>query len=124
MIEHTAFKRFIDEGNVPPIDLIEQWKTALQHQLNVVHEMQALALKRLRVKCTHCGKSHQIGKLTYIQTQWYVTPHGCNGGDYWQNGEGQFNCLSCGARQREYHHPKIKDLSHSFATIVTQQNRG
>lgn len=54
---------------------------------------------RLTIKC-HCGKRHQIGKLDLLQTQWYVQPFSCSGGDYWKDGELQFICPDTKVRNR------------------------
>lgn len=48
--------------------------------------------KRKRIECGSCDNSHQIQKLTLIQTHWYTSPRGCIGGDYWNEGEMQFIC--------------------------------
>ena len=47
-----------------------------------------------------CGKYTPIGDLIYIQTYWYTPPYGCTGGDYWNMGEGRFQCPHCGAENR------------------------
>lgn len=48
--------------------------------------------KRKTIDCSSCDESHPINTLTLIQTYWYVPPHGCNEGDYWNEGEMQFVC--------------------------------
>jgi hypothetical protein len=88
------------------------------------------ANRRSIIKCTAncygvgCGKRLQVGKLTYIQTHWYVRPYSCNDGDYWNRGEGQFDCPNCGHRNRlpvmKYDH---FEYSRSwFATIVNSHD--
>ena len=47
-----------------------------------------------------CGKRHRINSLTLIVTHWYVEPHGCTGGDYWREGEWQFECPATKLRNR------------------------
>ncbi len=64
-----------------------------------------------------CGKKFQIHTLVYIQTHNYVSPYGCTGGDYWKQGEGQFECPECGARNRLYNRPEIMELSQYFKSI-------
>ena len=84
---------------------------------------QAEALGRKYVTCTSigkgkgCGKKTQIMNLIYIQTHWYTAPHGCSGGDYWNAGEGQFDCPKCGYRNRLYDRPKIMELDRYFKSI-------
>lgn len=51
-----------------------------------------------------CGSSHAIGELELHITHWYVEPHGCTGGDYWNEGEWQFVCPTCGALNRLLFH--------------------
>jgi len=57
-------------------------------------------LRRVSVKCHECGATHAIGALTYIQTHWYVRPSGCTDGDYYNNGEGKWDCPACGLVNR------------------------
>jgi hypothetical protein len=47
-----------------------------------------------------CGEKLPIKDLTYIQTHWYESPWGCTGGDSWHEGEANFVCPKCGARNR------------------------
>ena len=76
------------------------------------------------VKCTSqvatgkgCGTLHAIKDLTYIQTHWYTSPHGCSGGDYWNRGEGQFICPSCGHRNRLYASPEVEVMKQHFKSV-------
>jgi len=76
------------------------------------------------VKCTSqvatgkgCGALHAIKELTYIQTHWYTAPHGCTGVDYWNKGEGQFICPSCGHRNRLYASPDVQKMKHHFKAV-------
>lgn len=39
--------------------------------------------------CRGCGAHFPIAKAKFIQTHFYIEPHGCTGGDYWKQGEGQ-----------------------------------
>lgn len=39
-----------------------------------------------------CGKHHRIKNCSVIQTHWYTHPHGCMGGDYWNEGELNIVC--------------------------------
>ena len=54
---------------------------------------------RRRIMCS-CGKHHAIGRLDLLVTHWYTGPHGCTGGDYWNEGEWQFICPVTGVRNR------------------------
>jgi len=61
-----------------------------------------LAVQRglLEIECASCGGRHAVKDLTAVQTHWYVSPHGCTGGDYWKEGEMQFVCPRTGVRNR------------------------
>jgi hypothetical protein len=54
---------------------------------------------RRKFKC-HCGKLHAFKSCVAIQTRWYVTPSGCNGGDCWDDGEFQILCPVTDIRNR------------------------
>lgn len=84
------------------------------------------ALSRTLARCTGrgrpCGRSTQIRKLIYIQTFFYIRPHGCTEGDYWKRGEGQFDCPHCGHRNRLYDRPGLVKLKHLFKDTVKAYN--
>jgi hypothetical protein len=67
-----------------------------------------------------CGKATPIRELVYIQTHWYVEPHGCTGGDYWRAGEGNFDCPHCGHRNRLYDRKPIEALRHLFRGVTNE----
>ena len=69
-----------------------------------------------------CGQTSKIKDLTYIQTHWYVSPSGCTGGDYWNEGEGQFKCPHCDQTNRLYNKPDITKLKYHFKEIVDTQD--
>jgi len=64
-----------------------------------------------------CGAKLAISDLEYIQTHWYTRPDGCNEGDYWNEGEGQFVCPVCGKLNRLYDRPEVAALKTSFKSI-------
>lgn len=80
-------------------------------------------LSRTFVRCTNsvmgkgCGKMTQLRKLIYLQTRWHVRLRGCNEGDYWNPGEGQFDCPKCGNRNRLYNLPEIEELKRCFKSV-------
>jgi hypothetical protein len=85
----------------------------------VVNDIKSQIEDRLRmtvVLCS-CGHGAAIGSLTYIQTHWYESPHGCTGGDMWHQDEGQYDCPSCGCRNRLYNQPDITKLKYLFGDI-------
>jgi hypothetical protein len=57
------------------------------------------ARSRLKFKCA-CGKMHSIQSCDVVQTHWYTAPHGCTGGDYWNEGELQIVCPDTAIRNR------------------------
>jgi len=71
-----------------------------------------------------CGMWSPISEITYIQTQWYVEPHGCTGGDYWKDGEGQFVCPRCKYVNRLYNSPEAVALSKYFGGFERVRDRG
>lgn len=70
-----------------------------------------------------CGAKTQIKELTYIRTHWYTSPSGCTEGDYWNVGEGQWDCPECGHRNRicdvwgQENMEEIRKLSHLFKDV-------
>lgn len=67
--------------------------------LNAALERVDDARKNLTILCG-CGKRHKIGDLKLIVTHWYVSPHGCTGGDYYNEGEWQYLCPKDNVRER------------------------
>lgn len=120
MLSNTDIDRFLNEGKVPRLKDIEEWLEHHKELKQKVDEMHHAALGRKTVRCGGCGKSTQIGKLTYIQTHWYVRPYSCNGGDYWKEGEGQYDCPKCGTRNRLYNLPEMETLKYSFGDLVNE----
>lgn len=94
---------------------------------NVLEDAEAargVELGRTFVRCTSsvlgrgCGRMTQVRHLTYIQTHWHVKPHGCSEGDYWREGEGQFDCPKCGNRNRLYDRPEVQELKYVFKGVI------
>lgn len=69
------------------------------------------------VMCYHCNHLSTIRCLEYIQTYCYVGPYGCTGGDYWNQGEGQYICPNCNKVVRLYNAPEIESLKNFFGNI-------
>lgn len=70
-----------------------------------------------------CGALLPVKNLTYIQTHWYTEPYSCNGGDYWNEGEGQFACPECGAINRLYERPEVVKLKSYFKDVKNVHSR-
>lgn len=86
------------------IDLRMQQLREAQYQLRE-------AIGNSFLVCRSCKKKSKVSTITLIQSHWYVTPYSCNGGDYWNTGEKQYNCPKCGHRNRDYNHPEFKEAS-------------
>lgn len=99
---------------------IEQLKARRAELEKELHE----ATGRVFVKCEDnnygkgCGRKSRLRNLTYIATHWYTEPYGCTGGDYWSEGEGQFDCPHCGHRNRLYNRKEVQALKHHFKAVV------
>ena len=87
-----------------------------ESRLSLLRDIKDAILRRTAVTC-FCGARHQVGFLVYIQAHWYVSPYGCTGGDYWNNGEGKWDCPDCGRRNRLYDKPEIMALKRLFASM-------
>ena len=74
------------------------------------------------ILCQWCKRRTKVSNLTYIQTRWYTPPHGCTGGDYWNDGEGQFDCPKCGENNRLYERPEVEALKWFFKDVVKKCN--
>lgn len=48
----------------------------LESELSDLREKEMAKKSRKFVTCGKCKKKSRIGKITYIQTYWYVHPHG------------------------------------------------
>lgn len=64
-----------------------------------------------------CKRLSKISNIIYIQTHWYTEPYSCAGGDYWNEGEGQFNCPKCGVLNRLYERPEVEKMKYIFKEI-------
>lgn len=101
--------------------------TALDaERVEVTREIDDL-LSYMEVECTGnnhgrgCGKKTLVRELVYIQTHYYVEPHGCSGGDYWVPGEGNFDCPHCGHRNRLYDRKPIEALKRLFRGVTDEE---
>jgi len=80
-------------------------------------------LRETTYECAACGQTNAIKDTVFIQTHWYVSPHGCTGGDYWKQGEGQCDCPKCGARLRLYNAPQLTNLKRLFKEVKEEHKR-
>lgn len=89
-------------------------------RLNELNTQKANLQAQTEVLCPECKTTHMIKDLTYIQTHWYTRPSGCMEGDYWNEGEGQFDCPSCDTRLRLYKRKDLMDLRGLFKDVVKE----
>jgi len=88
-----------------------------------LHKELKAAKGRQLIACSLCRKRSKVSNLTYIQTHFYVYPHGCVGGDYWSPNEGQYECPFCKHINRLYDRPKVVSLKGSFKEVVNTHER-
>lgn len=69
-----------------------------------------------------CDKASRIGELEFIQSRWYVRPYGCSEGDYWKEGEGQWECVHCGHLNRIFD-PDIMALKYLFKSHIVKDDK-
>jgi hypothetical protein len=110
----------------------------LEQEMKALEKKRDELLGRTLVQCINsrygkgCGKKHRICNLVYIRTHWYVQPYGCTGGDYWNEGEGNFICPACQHRNTlvDWHgrdpvigREKLSGLKYQFKSIVDEHER-
>jgi len=94
-----------------------------------LRERRAKAVGEVKITCESnnhgkgCGQSFPIKDITYIATHWYTSPSGCTGGDYWNEGEGEFVCPSCGHQNRMYDREHYQAMKRQFKNVVDRHDR-
>ena len=86
-------------------------------------EMLEESLKATLVGCQYCGDHLPVTNLIYIQSHWYTSPYSCNGGDYWNIGEGGFKCTLCSQHNRLYQRPEVMELKRYFKSVEDRYDR-
>lgn len=131
--EHKGdHSKFPDNQGVLPHSALSRVRNRIKSELELLVALRALEsqyLGRRRVLCmgstpgaiNGCGGALFVKDLTYIQTLWYTSPYSCSGGDYWNNGEGQFVCTACGALNRLYERPQVVELKSFFKEMVEKK---
>ena len=100
----------------------DKLKALSKEEVTLLDELK-LARGRKLISCHFCSKRSKVSNLTYIQTHWYTPPHGCMGGDYWNMGEGQYECPHCERINRLYDRKNIEKLKYSFKKVVDIHER-
>lgn len=102
---------------------------ALNEKLRDLTARRNDVLSMTQVQCSKsnygpgCGKKSMIREIAYLQTHWYTPPSGCSDGDYWNAGEGEWDCPHCGRRNRLYKLPEVEKLKHLFRGVVDTYDR-
>lgn len=94
----------------------------LETDLKKLRHAERLELKDTKIVCTGstfdskngCDTELAVSDLVFIRTHWYTSPSGCSDGDYWNTGEGQFECPQCGVINRLYERPQVDELQPYF----------
>lgn len=84
----------------PPIKPSTREKKAKAALLEAEEELAQAKGARTWV-CRYCGKRHAIKKLKIVAEKFYVSPHGCTGGDYWTEGDSPDLYITCASCERE-----------------------
>ncbi len=107
---------------------IDREVAELERQKAELEKRRKAAVKRKMIKCEGsvlgrgCGRKTQIGKLIYIDFNWYEQPWGCTGGAQWHSGEGHFICPKCGRLNRMYNREEWQKLSWYFQERTSVYN--
>lgn len=105
------------------INVLLQEVAELNKSLRAKHEDLDKARADQPVVCEKCGTVHRVKNLEYIQTHWYTSPSGCTDGDYWNVGEGQYQCPVCETIWRLYDCPELTSLKHLFKSVRDTYDR-
>ena len=106
----------------------------LGQEIQELNKQLKSAKKSRRWKCPHCAKATSVGKLPLEVVKFYVSPHGCTGGDYWTEGEDpdfHITCPKCEREVREYYcrsggearYALVKKYRNHFESTSIRHNR-
>lgn len=122
--------KWVGDG-APAVETLAKARSALEKRLATLNERRAKLVEEINatigyteVTCLPssygpgCGLKMPIRELIYIQSHWYVRPSGCSDGDYWNEGEGYFDCIHCGRRNRLYERKEIEALRSHFRGVT------
>jgi predicted RNA-binding Zn-ribbon protein involved in translation (DUF1610 family) len=80
------------KANRDIIDEIDAAETEINRLRNVIKSGQG----KLRFKCPECKKLSMLKDTDSVQHHYYIEPHGCTGGDYWNEDGVSWCCPKCG----------------------------
>ena len=139
--KHSPYPEVERQGVTPSDELVslKDRIRGLNGELSTLRAAEKEASKTTLITClgwsvgggsgnwSGCGAQFPVNQLTYIQTHWYAPPSawpsGCNGGDHWYQGEGQFICPACDHKNRLYERPKVAALKEFFAKVEDTYGR-
>ncbi len=84
--------------------ILDEKIASAEAKLKRVQEELLHLKKRQTITCNSCKAKPKLDSIILQVIQYYVSPHGCTGGDYWTEGDSpEFNVTcECGAKTR-YH---------------------
>lgn len=83
----------------------------LNKQIEKLKKKKDSIISDKHLKCVKCKESTQIKNLTLAVQEYYVEPHGCTGGDYWDEGEYPTyytECPKCKCNNRHWNEKTAK----------------
>ncbi|QQR82259.1 hypothetical protein IPJ70_03175 [Candidatus Campbellbacteria bacterium] len=91
-------------------------ETILQQKRNIARD--------ISFTCEHCGRKAPLSQWVFIQSMYYVAPHGCTEGDYWVNSQTKVCHLCCPMCEWEnylYNHPEREKILGVFVEVGESQ---
>ena len=117
-------KKWYDEAN----EVQFRYKDELIKRLEVIdaerketHNSFLATLPDTLIRCescsngSGCGAVMTVSECIYVQSHGYTEPHGCSGGDYWTQDDGEFICPKCNLLNRLYYRKQYEALKPYFA---------
>ena len=85
---------------IPRVRALQQQISAKNDELSMLRIELTVAQGEEYYQCGGCLKRTRVKNLVAISKHYYVTPHGCMGGDYWRFSEFVIFCHKCNAGMR------------------------
>ena len=95
------------------LDRIAREKQTLNNRLSELRKQKLAALRRTFLKCRACKKTSRLSNWVFLQTVWWVPPHGCTEGGYWRDEDVDtcfVGCPNCQANIYIYNDPQKDKL--------------
>lgn len=78
-------------------DYIEKRIKALEKELELCKSSLVTAQGDEYFFCPHCTQRTKVSGTTIVREHFYISPHGCTGGDYWRFNHYLVVCEKCSA---------------------------